>query len=1028
MDNSPKEIKGKGPEVWKSLKEYYDDPEILKAKANEFMDGVTDDFDASKLSGVSRRRFLALLTASAAFAVTSCSDYRDKGEIIPYTKRPEDVLPGTPNYYASSCKGCSQACGVLIKTREGRPIKIDGNPDHPISKGKICAKGQSSIFDLYDPERLTDPTIGKRKALWTDLDNAVINKLNAAQSSGKQIAFITNSLVSPTEKKVLSDFQAQYPGTKFYSYDLYNETNRIEAWKACYGSTEVPSIDWDKADVVLTLEGDFLGKENNSIESIRRFTSRRDVMKSTDFNRLYTAEGGLSLTGMSADYRLRIRPDAQYEFVMSLLNELVIKRNSTQISVDSAVASKLSNYSLSAFAKNNEVEEAKIKFLVNDLLNSKGKSIIYAGSTLPAQVHIAVNLLNEVLGNAGVYNFENAFVDNNELAAGNSISSLVSDMKNGTVAVAIHYDCNPVYHLPVSYNYADALKKVPTTIALTGSENETSDICEYVASLSHALEGWGDNHGRKGVYGLQQPVISPIFNTRQREAVILTWLSGKSASYNDDMYHKFLMQNFQENVFSKKTLAVDFQKYWYGALHDGFVTTNDNANSAGNINQSAVSGMSDIKPVDGYVLYLADNYFLGDGRFANNGWLQELPHPVSKATWDNYASVSPVTAKKLDLKDNDVIEISSGDKKIKVPVMLQPGMSHDNFVVELGYGRSVIGDVGKNVGVNANIMLNNGTGISPWIISDVKIAKTGDTYQVMSTQEHHALDDNFVKDFHLKRKIIQEGTVEVYKKNPDFIQEEREEGESIYQPYKYPGVKWGMSIDLNKCIACGACVSSCNVENNIPVVGKDQVKVGREMQWIRIDRYYSGTPDEPVVSNQPMLCQQCDNAPCENVCPVNATNHSPDGLNQMVYNRCVGTRYCLNNCPYKVRRFNFFNFRDHFADAYYQNDLTSLVNNPEVTVRSRGVMEKCTFCVQRIMEARQNAIKENRQLKGTDVVTACQQACPSQAIVFGDSNDKKSELAKYNNHKLGYRVLETLEVKPNIIYIAKLRNTHSEEA
>ncbi len=426
---------------------------------------------------------------------------------------------------------------------------------------------------------------------------------------------------------------------------------------------------------------------------------------------------------------------------------------------------------------------------------------------------------------------------------------------------------------------------------------------------------------------------------------------------------------------------------------------------------------------DEYLVHLQKSYYIGDGKFAGNGWLQETPHPVTKVTWDNFASLSPATAKLLSVDMNDLVEVTSGDTKLKLPVIVQPGMADKLVAVELGYGREVISDAGKNIGTNANILLN-GKG---YIINSVSVNKSDGNYNLASTQEHHSLDEDFVKDFHRKRKIIQEGTIEEYKKDKNFLAKYKYENFNITQGPEYNDLKWGMAIDLNKCISCGICVTACNVENNIPVVGKDQVLKGREMQWMRLDRYYSGTPDEPIVSNQPMLCQHCDNAPCENVCPVNATNHSTDGLNQMAYNRCVGTRYCANNCPYKVRRFNFFNFRDHFADAYYQNDLSSLAHNPEVTVRSRGVMEKCTFCIQRIMEVREDAIREKKPLKGDMVTTACQQACPTDAIVFGDSNDKESKIHKYRNHELGYHVLEVLNVRPNVTYIAKLRNTHSEE-
>jgi len=432
--------------------------------------------------------------------------------------------------------------------------------------------------------------------------------------------------------------------------------------------------------------------------------------------------------------------------------------------------------------------------------------------------------------------------------------------------------------------------------------------------------------------------------------------------------------------------------------------------------------------ISGYSIVLKNNYSIGDGRFADNGWLQEMPHPVSKITWDNYAAVSFNSAKELNLKNNDLVEIKVGSRKLQIPVFLQPGSADKTFTIELGYGRRKSGIVGTNVGFDASVLQSKTNSLSAYLfVGD--ISKLKGKHELVTAQEHHMFDNELTKDAALKRKVIREGTVAQYLNNPKFLREDSEiELQTVYPFILYPGVKWGMSIDLNKCLGCGDCVVACTSENNIPIVGKDQVAKGREMHWIRIDRYYSGEVDDPNTSLQPMLCQHCDHAPCENVCPVLATTHSPDGLNQMAYNRCVGTRYCSNNCPYKVRRFNYFNFRDHFRDSYQQNDSFNLIYNPEVTVRSRGVMEKCTFCIQRIMDAREEAIRQNKNLKGSDVKTACQEACPTTAIQFGDINDKESEFQKYRNHELGYYVLEELNIKPNVTYIAKLRNTHPEEA
>ncbi len=1019
MSNSTNDNK-----AWKSIKEYNNKENVLKAKHDEFNEGVTDDFSPENLNGISRRRFLALLGASTAFATTACSDYRDKGEIIAYNERPEGVLPGTPNYYASSIQDGNESYGVLVKTREGRPIKIDGNPEHPINKGKVNDRVQASIMELYDPSRIKKPLSGNEEIDWKVADNEVLNKLFKAEREEKEIAVVTNSVISPTTRSVLKDFQTKFSTAKIYSYDLINNSQRLSAWEKCYGTKEVPSIKWNNADVILSLEGDFLGREGNTVENSRLYAERRDVMEHAVFNRLYVSEGSLSLTGMNADYRLRVRPDSQYMFVMSLLNEIVVKRNASNVSVDSAVRNRLSEFSIDGFIKNCNLTSQKVYALVDDLIANKGRAIIYAGNTLPEEVHIATNLLNEVLGNNRLYNYSNSHLKPIENTSVFSGYRLISAMNQGRVGVVIHFDCDPVYHLNSLFDYSKFLLKVETKISLTESANDTSSLCDYVLPINHALESWGDFNNRRNVYTLQQPVIAPIFDTRQKEAVLLRWTFGESG-FSDDVVQKYLKDTFKSEIYDKLNLSVSFKQYWYNALHDGFVQLKDDVVSKPNYIFSSFTSMNDKMPTEDYCVQLQQSYYVGDGKYANNGWLQELPHPASKVTWDNYAAVSQTTAKELNVENGDYIEIEVENRKLKIPIMIQPGAMDLTITIELGYGREVIGDVGKESGFNG-VLLFGSKGYSPWIYNNAKVKKASGSYELISTQEHHALDDTFVKDFHKIRKIIQEGTVEEYKKDHHFLHKNKHDIFSMSDDLEFNGNKWAMAIDLNKCISCASCVTSCNVENNVPVVGKDQVAVGREMQWIRIDRYYSGTPDEPEVSTQPMLCQHCDNAPCENVCPVNATNHSPDGLNQMAYNRCVGTRYCANNCPYKVRRFNFYNFRDYLADSYYDNELSYLANNPEVTVRSRGVMEKCTFCVQRIMEERSNAIKDSREVNGENVVTACQEACPTNAIVFGDANNANSKVLKYRKHDLAYHVLEELNIRPNVTYLAKLRNVHSE--
>ncbi|MCK9279126.1 MAG: TAT-variant-translocated molybdopterin oxidoreductase, partial [Melioribacteraceae bacterium] len=986
---------------WKSLSEYNNEPEILKNKRNEFSEGVTEDFEPSELSGMSRRKFIAIMGAATAITATACSDYRDKGEIIPYNKRPEEVLPGTANYYASTCTGCESLCGILVKTREGRPIKIDGNPDHPVNKGKICAKGQAEVTNLYDPTRIKEPLFNKRKASWEQIDNQLISEFKKANEEGLEIALISEHLFSPTFKKLLDEFKAKYPTAKEYYYSASDNGNKLNAWYKSFGNYSIPTPRYDKAELVLALDDDFLGVDGNSIENTKNYSRKRDAIDKVNFNRLYVIEGRMSLTGMMSDYRMRLRPDAQLELVWTLINEL---KNNGSIAIPAELSSKVSGYNLTKFVSIYKINEKKLRSLLTDLSKAKGKSIITVGKNLSESVHISVNYLNELLNNSG--NFDNNNFDlGTSYASYKELESLVSKMESGKVGVVINLDVNPLFNLPVDLGFEKAYEKIKTTVAFTQENNETSEKSKYLLPINHFLESWGDYQNKAYVMSLQQPVINPLFNTRQKEAIFLTWVNGDTKSYNVNSYHKYLLENFDTSIYNNSSKMTDSKSFWYGSLHDGIVELKTTVNSKGSFNNNALSSISVPSERSKYCVYLTESYFLGGGKYANNGWLQETPHPVTKITWDNYVSVSPATANQFGIEKDDLLEISVNNKKLKIAAIIQPGLADDVLHIEFGNGRKVVGDVGLESGVNAFELISKNNGESNFVLTGAEFSKTGESYKLASTQEHHSLDDTFVKDFHKVRKIIQEGTVNDYIKEPHFLHEDKHEIFSITDEHKYTEVKWAMAIDLNKCTSCGGCVTACNVENNVPVVGKDQVLYGREMQWMRIDRYYSGTPNDPEVSNQPMLCQHCDNAPCENVCPVNATNHSPDGLNQMAYNRCVGTRYCANNCPYKVRRFNYFNFRDHFADSYYENDLTPLGNNPEVTVRSRGVMEKCTFCVQKIMDARQLAIKEERPLNGNDVVTACQQACPAEAIVFGDSNDPDSKISKYRKHNLAYHVL-----------------------
>lgn len=1000
----------------------------IDMRNDEFKPDAITPPDVDSMSPVSRRKFLALVGATSALAATSCTDYRDKGQIISYNKKPEYVTYGAANFYASTYRDGSP---ILIKTREGRPIGVVGNPEHPKFKGKASIQSSSSLLDLYDPERLKKPTKSGSPTAWKVVDDEIISTLKSAANSGGEIAILCNEVKSPTVAKLFNDFKLAYPTSEFYPLALFNDSNRREAWKLSYKNDgNYPMIQWNKAKVIVCVEADILGREGRTIEQIKGYAEGRNIDDPKNFNRLYAIEADLSLTGMNADYRMAVNPIKSYSLLAAIYNELVEKLSPMGVT-------KINAKSLDDLVAEYKLNRKVLNTLVNDLLNGNGKSVVYGGDALSMEYHVLINAINELIGASALYDYSDRTVSFFEVARKEKIESLVGKMNSGKVKVAIVLDTNPSYFLASDYGFDSALSKVPTRVSFSEKETETSALCNYVLPCNHPYESWGDYQDNTAVVNLRQPVIDPLYDTRQIESEMLVWMGGSSKSYKYDIYYDFLRANWQNTVYTSFSAELDFTDFWNAALHNGFLSL-----SAQNPTEKfdfAVLGSLN-KPADpnGLTVILAKNYYIGDGRYAGNGWLQEIPHPVSKVFWDNYVSISPTTAKKLGLNyksyNSDIIEITVSGRKLKCPIIPQPGVAEDCMTIELGYGRTKAGTIGNDVGVDAVALMSKNSSYGAFIYTGASISKTGDTYKVFTSQEHHSLEDNFVKDFHRVRNIIQDGTVAQYIKNPEFIQEksllsEKEiEEHSVNPPHDYSNVKWAMAIDLNRCIACGNCVSSCNAENNIPVVGKEESGHGREMHWMRIDRYYSGDDANPIVSNQPMLCQHCDMAPCENVCPVVATTHSIDGLNQMTYNRCVGTRYCANNCPYKVRRFNFFDFRNWYKDAYYESDSFELIHNPEVTVRSRGVMEKCTFCVQRITEGRQESTKLGEKFDGSGIKTACQEACPSDAIVFGNINDPNSAVSKISNSKLGYKVLEILAVKPNITYIAKLRNVNEEEA
>lgn len=1015
----------KSNKFWKGLSQYGKDN--TASKQTEFIAGATDDFQIENMPEVSRRKFMAILGATTAVTAVGCSDYRDKGEIISYNKQPEEITYGKANYYASTSP---DGYGILVKTREGRPIKIDGNPEAKSTMGRIGIRDHASILDLYDPGRLTKPKKREGGALksieWAEADEVIVAELSRASQAGKEIAVLMHSCHSPSQAKVLRDFTAKYPTTKIYSYELFDNTERLAAWKACYGTDRMPVIEWDKPDVIVSLNSDFLASEGDVPLQSAKFASRRDVDSPKKFNKLYAIEGEMSATGSLADYRIRLSPEAQGEFALALLK----LATSGAVEMTESISKKLAGIDIDKFIATHHIDKEKLNELISDIRKNPNGVYVHAGDALPQEVHATVNLLNLALNDNAFLSIDKFQSIEIPLSTKEEMDDLVNDMQSQKIHLMLVAGTNPLYHFPKDFGFDENFDKIPIKVSLNTWENETSQRCDYVLPTNHYLESWGDHKTETGSITTRQPVISPLYDTREFEAALLNWASGGSI-YEYDIYHKFIKQTWEESF----PTVLGFNDFWFSVLHDGYYEFDEPQEP---LPAFSYEGSADLigKKVakSGFTVLLTQNPNIGDGRGANNGWLQEIPHTVTKIVWDNAAAMSPATAKELGVaygrdkmdKETDFIELEVSGRKMKLPIFVQAGMADKVIAVDLGYGREHGGAVAAGVGHDVMKLASAKDGITKRLYTGAKAKKVEGTYELVSTQEHHDLDDTFVKDKVEKRYILYESTVDEYIENPHVLHF-HEPDLNIYPGHEYKDVKWGMAIDLNKCTGCNQCTAACNVENNIQVVGKDQVAVGREMHWMRIDLYYSGHPNDPHASLQPMLCQHCDDAPCENVCPVVATTHSPDGINQMVYNRCVGTRYCANNCPYKVRRFNFFDFDNRFRDGYYEQDSVELMRNPEVTVRSRGVMEKCTFCIQRVMEARQNATAAGEKFDGRSVTTACQDACPTEAIVFGNTNDPDSKISKLRKHNLGYHVLDMTNVKPNVTYIAKLWNKKAKE-
>jgi molybdopterin-containing oxidoreductase family iron-sulfur binding subunit len=997
------------PVFWKSLEEKTaPNAAAERAKAEFPREQVGGDF-AAGIGPTGRRGFLFGGISAALLAVEGCAR-RPVENILPYAKAPEYMLPGIPVHYSTVRAHRGDAIGIVVENHEGRPTKIAGNTQHPSSFGGTDAITQASILDLYDPDRSTSPRKGTAAATWTDVEAALKAKVASfAGDGGAKLRILAQPTNSPTFMRLRQVVLAQLPHARFHTWTPVNESNSREGGRIAFGQAVTTIPDYKSARVILALDSDFLQTEAGMLRATKFFAAGRRLRSSHDsMSRLYVVEPSYTTTGANADHRLRLAAKQIEPYLLALAKEL-----SNRPGVDLGAVS-------SAFASPAPVEgvPAKwIKLVADELVNSRGRSAIVAGSRQPARVHALVHAINSALGNAGTTVNYFPVADAAETDTVADLKSLTTDMDGGRVDTLLILGGNPVFDAPADLKFGEKLAKVPTSIHLSHSVDETSSKCSWHLPRAHELEAWGDQVALDGTRSVQQPMIAPLFDGRS-DIEVLALLTSEAPNGHDLVRATFKAAG---------TTPSDLDRVWDAALQRGFfggaaprpfgtmpVKGSDVAAAFPKGAAPAAGGPSNLE------ISFAPDPKLFDGRHANNPWLLELPDLMTKITWDNAAAISPATAKALDLESGDIVTLSrNGVGSIETPVWILPGQADNTVTLNLGWGRTQTGRYGKDVGVNVYPLR---TSESLGFADGGTIAKTGKHVQLVQTQEHQSMEG---------RPIAIDATLEEYRQKPEFAVFKTPDPKilPLWKPVEYKEHKWGMVIDLSSCTGCDACVVACQAENNIATVGKDQVFRNREMYWIRIDRYFYGHDEnEPGVALQPVACVQCEDAPCENVCPVNATAHSPEGLNDMAYNRCIGTRYCANNCPYKVRRFNYLEFQGgpvgSSVDTVYGMlpETRKMQFNPDVTVRMRGVMEKCTYCVQRIQEAKIASKRDDRPIRDGEIQTACMETCPADAIVFGDLNDPQSRVARISKIDRGYHLLSELGTHPRTTYLGKIRN------
>jgi molybdopterin-containing oxidoreductase family iron-sulfur binding subunit len=999
---------------WKSLEEKQDPAAFAQAKETEFPFSLKDanvikHADAVEGEGAFDRRDFIKLGAvmTAALGLEGCIR-RPVEKIVPYTRTPENIIPGVSNHYATVYARRGEAVGLLVESHEGRPTKIEGNVDHPSSKGATDLLTQASIMDLYDPDRSTAPKKGGANASFEELDAFLADKIKSHDADkGAKLRVLAPPTNSPSFIRLRELARARFPEARFHTYTPVDENNARDGARLAYGQAVHAIYDYARARVILSLDSDFLQTEPGSVRAMRGFADGRRLRSPADtMSRLYVVESTFSTTGANADHRLRLASKDVERYTRLLAKALVAEGVNL-----GPVAASLGDHPADG------VPPQWLKVVAKELAANRGRAVIVPGSRQPASVHALAHALNAALGGIGQVVTYTPVVDD-KAEATSDLKTLLADIDAKKVDTLLILGGNPVYDAPGDANFAARLGTVPTSVHLASHVDETSAKCTWHVPRAHELESWNDQRSLDGTWSIQQPLIAPIYGGRTDLEVLskLAYAEEKPRA-GFDLVRDTLREKSQ-------TGALGFDKQWRNALQRGLLTGSapfaftptevKGTDIAAELAKPAAAAQGGAGTVE--VVFAACPKKL-DGRHANNPWLNELPDPMTKIVWDNAAHVSPKTAADLGLQSGDMIELGKGPAKITIAAWIQPGQADGSITVYLGWGRTAAGRYGNGKGFDVNPLRSFA---AMHFVDGVTVRKTGDTYKITQTQDHHSMEG---------RPVAIDTTLEKYKETPNFAQFRSPTPKTLplWPRVDYSrGFRWGMNIDLNACTGCNACVIACQAENNIPTVGKEQVGRGREMHWLRIDRYFLGTDvADPQVAVQPVACVQCEEAPCENVCPVNATAHSPEGLNDMAYNRCIGTRYCANNCPYKVRRFNYLEFQ---GEPLYGDmpESQKMQHNPNVTVRMRGVMEKCTYCVQRIQETKIASKRTGKPVKDGDVVTACQQTCPANAISFGDLNDPAARVTDLAKRDRSYELLADLGTHPRTTYLGKIRNPNKE--